>query len=155
MTGSLRQRVLALIGIYSELPNPAVRTLCQRLSEALKESSDDDADVTRIVALQQTRQELAISQVALENSRRSARATKEALTTLESERRRGWEQRNKPKRETPEVAGMTAAQALGQRGGLKGGRSRAEKLSAEERKESARKAAQARWAAVRKCGQSE
>lgn len=35
---------------------------------------------------------------------------------------------------------------LGQRGGLKGGKARAEKLSAKKRKEIAKKAAQARWA---------
>lgn len=34
---------------------------------------------------------------------------------------------------------------LGRRGGLKGGKARAEKLSAEERVEIAQKAAQARW----------
>lgn len=34
---------------------------------------------------------------------------------------------------------------LGQRGGLKGGKARAEKLSAKKRKEIAQKAAQARW----------
>jgi hypothetical protein len=38
-----------------------------------------------------------------------------------------------------------AAVALGRRGGLKGGRARAEALSPEQRKESAQKAAQARW----------
>jgi len=37
------------------------------------------------------------------------------------------------------------ARALGRRGGLKGGRARAEKLTPEERKEIARKAAKARW----------
>jgi hypothetical protein len=37
------------------------------------------------------------------------------------------------------------AALLGRAGGLKGGRARAEKLSAEARSESARKAAQARW----------
>jgi hypothetical protein len=37
------------------------------------------------------------------------------------------------------------AAELGRRGGLKGGKARAEKLSAEERKEIARKAATARW----------
>lgn len=35
---------------------------------------------------------------------------------------------------------------LGRRGGLKGGKARAEKLTPEQRKEIARKAAQARWA---------
>ncbi len=38
-----------------------------------------------------------------------------------------------------------AAVALGRLGGLKGGKARAEKLTAEERSEIARKAAQARW----------
>jgi hypothetical protein len=38
-----------------------------------------------------------------------------------------------------------AAVALGRLGGLKGGRARAESLSAEKRKEIARKAAGARW----------
>jgi hypothetical protein len=38
-----------------------------------------------------------------------------------------------------------AAVALGRKGGLKGGDSRAAKMTAEERAESARKAAQARW----------
>lgn len=39
-----------------------------------------------------------------------------------------------------------AAVSLGRRGGLKGGRARAAKLTAEERAESARRAANARWA---------
>jgi hypothetical protein len=39
-----------------------------------------------------------------------------------------------------------AAVALGRKGGLKGGKARAAKMTAEERAESARKAAQARWA---------
>lgn len=38
-----------------------------------------------------------------------------------------------------------AAVALGRKGGLKGGKARAAKLSAEERSEIARKAAAARW----------
>ncbi|MCZ7385421.1 MAG: hypothetical protein O8C63_11845 [Candidatus Methanoperedens sp.] len=38
-----------------------------------------------------------------------------------------------------------AAVALGRLGGLKGGRARAEKLSAKKRKEIAQKAAQSRW----------
>jgi len=38
-----------------------------------------------------------------------------------------------------------AAVALGRRGGLKGGKARAEKLSPEERKEIARIAANTRW----------
>ena len=39
-----------------------------------------------------------------------------------------------------------AAVALGRKGGLKGGKARAAKLSAEERSEIAKKAAEARWA---------
>ena len=39
-----------------------------------------------------------------------------------------------------------AAVALGRKGGLKGGRARAEKMTAEERTAAARKAALARWA---------
>jgi len=42
------------------------------------------------------------------------------------------------------------AVALGRRGGLKGGKARAEKLSVEERSESARKAAKARWGTRKK-----
>jgi hypothetical protein len=38
-----------------------------------------------------------------------------------------------------------AAVELGRRGGLKGGKARAAKLTAEQRRESARRAAQARW----------
>lgn len=38
-----------------------------------------------------------------------------------------------------------AAVSLGRRGGLKGGKARAEKLSAKKRTEIAQKAAQARW----------
>lgn len=41
-----------------------------------------------------------------------------------------------------------AAVELGRRGGLKGGRARAEKLTPAERSEIARKAAQARWKTV-------
>jgi hypothetical protein len=39
-----------------------------------------------------------------------------------------------------------AAVALGRKGGLRGGKARAAKMSADERKEAARRAAQARWA---------
>jgi hypothetical protein len=51
----------------------------------------------------------------------------------------------------PTIAGMAArrknphAMALGRLGGLKGGRARAEKLSARRRREIARQAALARW----------
>lgn len=39
------------------------------------------------------------------------------------------------------------AKALGRKGGLKGGRARAEKLTPEQRSEIAKKAAEARWVA--------
>lgn len=45
----------------------------------------------------------------------------------------------KPKRKNP------AAVALGRRGGLKGGKARADSLSAERRSEIAKKAAEKRW----------
>ncbi len=40
--------------------------------------------------------------------------------------------------------------ALGRLGGLKGGKARFEKLTSEQRKEIAKKAAQARWSAIEK-----
>jgi hypothetical protein len=50
-------------------------------------------------------------------------------------------------RSTPEQDGKDpAAVSLGRRGGLKGGRARAEKLTPERRQEIARKAAAKRWA---------
>ena len=48
-----------------------------------------------------------------------------------------------PSEEKPEK--NPAAVALGRLGGLKGGKARAKKLSAEKRKEIAKKAARARW----------
>jgi len=48
-----------------------------------------------------------------------------------------------PKEHPPEK--NPAAVALGRLGGLKGGKARAEKLSAKKRKEIAKKAAEARW----------
>ena len=42
-----------------------------------------------------------------------------------------------------------AAVALGRKGGLKGGKARAAKMSANERKEAAKKASETRWARVR------
>ena len=48
--------------------------------------------------------------------------------------------------EKPEDSGKDPnAVALGRKGGLKGGRARAEKLSAKRRSEIAKKAAKARW----------
>jgi hypothetical protein len=51
------------------------------------------------------------------------------------------------KEATPEssVDRHAAAVALGRLGGLKGGKARASKMTPEQRKESARKAAKARW----------
>jgi len=43
----------------------------------------------------------------------------------------------------------SSAQRNGRKGGLSGGRARADKLTPEERRESARKAAAARWARKR------
>jgi hypothetical protein len=48
-----------------------------------------------------------------------------------------------PEPEKPEK--NAAAAELGRRGGLKGGRARAERLTPEQRSEAARRAAQARW----------
>ena len=51
---------------------------------------------------------------------------------------------------TPEEQGKDpAAVSLGRRGGLKGGRARAEGMQADRRSEIARKAAQTRWARSR------
>lgn len=47
----------------------------------------------------------------------------------------------------PDEGKDPAAVALGRKGGLKGGKARAEKMTAIERSESARRAARARWAA--------
>lgn len=44
-----------------------------------------------------------------------------------------------------EVEPLPPKAAAGRKGGLKGGKARAEKLTPEERKENARKAAAARW----------
>ncbi len=45
----------------------------------------------------------------------------------------------------PDAGKDPAAVALGRKGGLKGGKARAEKLTPEQRSDAARKAAQARW----------
>lgn len=45
----------------------------------------------------------------------------------------------------PDAGKDPAAVALGRKGGLKGGKARAAKMTPEERREAARKAAQARW----------
>lgn len=49
------------------------------------------------------------------------------------------------KEKPPQREKNAAAVALGRLGGLKGGRARAEKLTEEQRKEIAKKAAQSRW----------
>lgn len=51
-----------------------------------------------------------------------------------------------PVDEAPVAEKDPAAVALGRKGGLKGGRARAAKLTAAQRSEAAKKAAQARWA---------
>ncbi|MDQ2729207.1 MAG: hypothetical protein M3Y91_15420 [Actinomycetota bacterium] len=45
----------------------------------------------------------------------------------------------------PDEGKDPAAVALGRRGGLKGGKARAERMTAEERSEAARRAARVRW----------
>jgi hypothetical protein len=45
----------------------------------------------------------------------------------------------------PDEGKNPAAVELGRKGGLKGGKARAEKMTAEQRSESARRAARARW----------
>ena len=45
----------------------------------------------------------------------------------------------------PDAGKDPAAVALGRKGGLKGGKARAEKMTPEERSAAARKAAEARW----------
>ena len=52
-------------------------------------------------------------------------------------------------REDPDTGKNPAAVALGKLGGAKGGKARAAKMTPEERRESARKAAQARWLRTR------
>jgi hypothetical protein len=46
----------------------------------------------------------------------------------------------------PDAGKDPAAVALGRKGGLKGGKARAAKMTPEQRSEAARKAAEARWA---------
>jgi hypothetical protein len=50
-----------------------------------------------------------------------------------------------PSRPDPDAGKNPAAVALGKLGGAKGGKARAAKLTPEERRESAQKAARARW----------
>lgn len=55
------------------------------------------------------------------------------------------EPKKKPKPKPEDEGKNPAAVALGRLGGLKGGKARAKKMTPEERSESARKAALARW----------
>jgi hypothetical protein len=55
--------------------------------------------------------------------------------------------KRKPAQKKAEHQKDPAAVALGRKGGLVGGHARAAKMTSEERAESARKAAQSRWAA--------
>jgi hypothetical protein len=50
-----------------------------------------------------------------------------------------------PKTPDPDAGKDPAAVSLGRRGGLKGGKARAKKMTAAQRKASAKKAAEARW----------
>jgi hypothetical protein len=52
---------------------------------------------------------------------------------------------NAPEPVDPDEGKDPAAVALGRRGGLKGGKARAERMTPEQRSEAARKAALARW----------
>ena len=74
--------------------------------------------------------------------RRPRDLNKLALAIVEEATSEPEELEAAPKR-TPEKD--PAAVALGRKGGLRGGRARAEKLSAERRREIAQKAARERW----------
>ena len=63
----------------------------------------------------------------------------------EATREREPERAEPPEPELTPEERRAAAVALGRRGGLKGGKARAAKLTPEQRRESARKAAAARW----------
>ncbi len=54
-----------------------------------------------------------------------------------------------PEAESTESEKDPAAVALGRRGGLKGGKARAEKMTAAQRSEAAKRAARARWGGSR------
>jgi len=72
------------------------------------------------------------------SSKRSADLNRLAASLVEDATDESSEPEPKPEKDP-------AAVALGRRGGLKGGKARAEKMSAEERRESAQRAARARW----------
>jgi len=56
---------------------------------------------------------------------------------------------DKPASRPEDASKDPAAVSLGRRGGLKGGKARADRLTPEQRSEAARKAVQARWAKSR------
>ena len=70
------------------------------------------------------------------SKKRRVEASKLAVQTVQDSIGENW---------NPESGKNPAAVALGRKGGLKGGRARAEKLSKKRRQEIARLAAQARW----------
>ena len=71
--------------------------------------------------------------------KRSRKTSDENVTAFEILKAATEKPTEKPKEKNP------AAVALGRLGGLKGGKARAEKLSAKRRKEIAEKAAKKRW----------
>jgi hypothetical protein len=83
--------------------------------------------------------------------KRSSRKTKRdhdfSVTAFRVVQEATGQSESEVKEATPEssVDRHAAAVALGRLGGLKGGKARASKLTPEQRRESARKAAKARW----------
>lgn len=76
-------------------------------------------------------------------SRDANQAARRAIDLLTESEPAPTEEEERPAK--PEREKDPAAVSLGRRGGLKGGKARAEKMTAEERSEVARKAAGARW----------
>lgn len=69
-----------------------------------------------------------------------------AFSTLQELMRRDAERDGLPQEPAKPTEKVPSAVKAGRLGGKKGGKARAEKLSPQKRKESAKKAAQARWA---------
>lgn len=74
------------------------------------------------------------------SSKKKTRDLNKLAAEIVSEATNGEKPEPKPERKK-----NAAAVELGRRGGLKGGKARAEKLTPEQRSEIAKKAAQARW----------
>lgn len=89
-------------------------------------------------------EEEAVSEHFVEMGRKSVRARK----TSSKSTKKATEQQAKPKPERSAISEYLAE--IGRKGGLKGGRARAEKLTSEQRKEIAIKAAQSRWSKKQK-----